>query len=60
MESFLRGKNGVKTFFTDAEGHVTEEMTQPPVKGANVVLTIDAGLQKVAQDALKKTLLSNS
>lgn len=60
MESFLRGKNGVKTFYTDAEGHVTEEMTKPPVKGANVVLTIDAGLQKVAQDALKKTLLSNS
>lgn len=60
MESFLRGQKGNKTFKTDAEGHVTEEITQQPVKGGNVVLTIDAGLQKVAQDALKKILLSNT
>lgn len=60
MESFLRGQNGTKSFYTDAEGNITEEMTQEPVKGGNVVLTIDAGLQKVAQDALRKTLLSNA
>lgn len=59
MESYLRGRNGVKSFFTDAEGHVNEEITEEPVKGGNVVLTIDSGLQKVAQDALRKTLLSN-
>ena len=60
MESYLRGQSGVKSFYTDAEGHVSEMVTKEPVKGANVVLTIDSGLQKVAQDALKKTLLSNT
>ena len=52
MESQLRGTNGVKTIITDAEGNKSEEYTVMPEQGNTVILTIDRGLQKVAQDAL--------
>lgn len=52
MESYLRGKNGVKTITTDAEGNKTETYTEMPEQGNTVVLTIRRDLQKVAQDAL--------
>ncbi len=52
MESYLRGKNGVKTITTDAEGNKTETYTEMPEQGNTVVLTISRDLQKVAQDAL--------
>ena len=54
MESYLRGTNGVMTITTDAKGNKTETYTTEPVPGNNVILTIDAGVQKVAQDALKE------
>ena len=52
MESYLRGKNGVKTITTDADGNKTETYTEMPEQGNTVVLTISRDLQKVAQDAL--------
>ena len=52
MESYLRGKNGVKTITTDADGNKTETYTEMPEQGNTVVLTIRRDLQKVAQDAL--------
>ena len=52
MESYLRGKNGVKTITTDAEGNKTETYTQMPEQGNTVILTISRDLQKAAQDAL--------
>lgn len=52
MESYLRGKNGVKTITTDADGNKTETYTQMPEQGNTVILTIRRDLQKVAQDAL--------
>ena len=52
MESYLRGTNGVKTITTDADGNKTEEYTTEPIPGNTVVLTIDKGIQKVAQKAL--------
>ena len=52
MESYLRGKNGVKTITTDAEGNKSEEYTVMPEQGNTVILTIDRDVQKVAQEAL--------
>ncbi len=56
MEDYLKGTDGQKTVYTDSEGNRTEEITQPAKQGNTVVLTIDAGMQKVAQDALKQAL----
>ena len=53
LEDALRGKSGIRTLIKDELGNVLEEEeTQSPVPGNNVVLTIDADLQKVAQQAL--------
>ncbi len=52
MESYLRGKNGIKTITTDADGNKTEEYTLMPEQGNTVILTIDKDIQKVTQDAL--------
>lgn len=53
LEDALRGKSGIRTLIKDEYGNVLEEEeTQSPVPGNNVVLTIDADLQKVAQEAL--------
>lgn len=52
MESQLRGKNGVKTITTDADGNKSEVYTEMPQQGNTVILTISRDLQKVAQDAL--------
>lgn len=54
MEDYLKGSNGEKTVTTAADGTVTTEFTKELVNGNNIVLTIDAGMQKVLQDALKK------
>lgn len=54
MEKYLRGKNGVKTITTDAQGNKTEEYTTEPEQGDTVILTIRRDLQKVAQDALEE------
>lgn len=56
MEDTLRGSSGVKTITTDADGNKTSEYTTPPVPGNTVQLTIDSGLQKVAQNALEKRI----
>ncbi|MEI6577864.1 MAG: penicillin-binding transpeptidase domain-containing protein [Eubacteriales bacterium] len=58
MEKYLRGKDGVKTVSTDSNGNITSEVTTPPVQGNTIVLTIDAKLQKVTQDALREVLLA--
>ena len=52
METQLRGKNGVKTITTDADGNKSEEYTLLPEQGNTVILTIDRDLQMVAQKAL--------
>lgn len=54
FESYLRGKNGVRTITMDASGDViSSEDTVEAVAGNTVVLTIDKELQKVAYDALE-------
>lgn len=60
-ENYLRGKKGVERYAVDARGEQLDDETaraliegdpvKPPVPGANLVLTIDAGLQRVAEQA---------
>lgn len=56
MEKYLKGTDGEKTVFTDGNGNRTTEVTTEPIPGNTVVLTIDAGLQKVAADSLEQAL----
>lgn len=60
MEKYLRGENGVATIYTDADGNTTTKVTTQPVQGNTVVLTIDAPLQRVAQNALRDALINYS
>ncbi len=53
-EDYLKGKRGEKTVYSTSTGEVSSVITTEPVQGNTVTLTIDAGLQKVAQDALQK------
>lgn len=57
MESNLRGQKGIKTISVDNEGNVSSKFTLVPKQGNSVILTIDSGLQRVAQNALEKRIL---
>lgn len=59
MESYLRGKNGIKTVVSESDGSVTEEYLVKPQQGNTVVTTIDPGLQKAALQALQDMLADN-
>lgn len=59
MESELRGKNGIRTVSTNADGTVTEDYPVKPVQGNTVVTTINKKLQQVAFKALKEMLEEN-
>ncbi len=53
FETYLHGKDGIRTIVEDAYGNVVEEyVSREPEAGANVYLTIDIELQKTAEDAL--------
>lgn len=57
LEEYLRGKNGVRQIDMDVNGTTTGEyIAEEAVAGADVVLTIDANLQKVTEDRLKETI----
>lgn len=54
LESELRGKRGVRTITRSADGlSVSDQVTQEPVAGKSVMLTIDSGYQSLLQDLLK-------
>lgn len=57
MENYLRGEKGIKTISIDENNNVTGDFTVNPKQGGNVVLTIESGLQRVAQNALQKRIL---
>ena len=57
-EDELRGTNGVLTTVTNSDGSKTTEVTTKPVNGNNVILTIDADLQKTVQDVLSSKINS--
>lgn len=52
MEDTLRGKNGIMTTVTNADGTKTRTVTTEPQNGENVVLTINADFQKQTQNIL--------
>lgn len=56
MESYLRGTKGIKSITVDSENNVTSEFVKNPKPGAAVYLTIDSGLQRVAQNSLQKRI----
>ena len=57
FEKYLRGTNGIRQIDMDVNGNITGEyITQEPVVGADVQLTIDADIQSVAEQALKSDI----
>jgi len=57
-DKYLRGASGKQTVEINAKGTVTRVVdTIDPAPGADVVLSLDANVQKVAEDALKKAIL---
>lgn len=57
FESYLRGENGSKQTDMSIDGTKTGEyVTQEAIQGHNVMLTIDANLQQVAEKSLKNNL----
>lgn len=57
FENFLKGKDGTKQIDMAVDGSATEEyITEDAVQGSDVILTIDANLQKVTEDALAENI----
>lgn len=57
LEEYLRGKNGIKQIDMAVNGTTTGEyISEEAVAGADVVLTIDANLQKITENALKANI----
>lgn len=57
MEKYLKGKDGEATVYTDEYGNNTTAVTTEPSQGNTVILTIDSGMQSVAQKGLEEALL---
>ncbi len=57
LETYLRGQKGIKTVSVDNANNVTTEYSLLPRQGNTVTLTIDSGLQRVAQNALATRIL---
>jgi len=56
-EDALRGQPGVNKLQVDSKGRVLSTLgAQPPVQGHDVVLTIDANVQKLAEESLAQGL----
>ncbi|HEX2864834.1 MAG TPA: penicillin-binding transpeptidase domain-containing protein [Deinococcales bacterium] len=55
FEKYLRGRNGFKYIEVDSQGHaVNERIEQEAIPGHTVTLSINARLQKAAEDAIEK------
>lgn len=56
-EEYLKGKNGTRQIDMSVDGTATDEyIAKEAIAGSNVVLTIDANLQKVAESSLKANI----
>ncbi len=54
MDEYLRGKPGVRYLRKNAKGTIEGVLREdPPEQGANVLLTIDARIQSIAEEALR-------
>ena len=57
LEDYLKGTDGVKQVDMTVDGAITSEyISEEAVAGSDVILTIDANLQKVAEEALAKNI----
>lgn len=57
LEDYLKGKNGIRQIDMSVDGTITSEyISEEAVAGADVILTVDANLQKIAEKALKKNI----
>lgn len=57
FEDYLKGTDGVRLIDMDIDGNITAEyIQQEAVAGADITLTIDAGLQRVTENALKDNI----
>lgn len=57
FEEYLKGKNGTKQIDMAVDGTTTAEyVAQEAIAGSDIVLTIDANLQKTAEDALASNI----
>ncbi len=57
FEKYLKGTNGVKQIDMNVDGTTTNEyISKEAISGSNVVLTIDAKLQAVTEEALKNNI----
>lgn len=57
FENYLKGEDGELTYYFDKSGKVAfTEVTKASTQGDTVFLTLDAKLQKVAQDALAENI----
>ena len=57
FERYLKGKNGIRQIDMDVNGNITGEyITEEPVVGADVQLTIDSKIQSVAEESLKQDI----
>ncbi len=57
MEEYLKGKNGIRQIDMAVDGSITDEyVTEEAIAGADVILTLDANLQKVTEDTLKNSI----
>ena len=58
MEETLRGKNGIMTTVTNADGTKNRIVTTEPENGGNVILTFNADFQKQVQNILNSRIES--
>ncbi len=57
FEKYLRGVDGKEEIEMSVDGTVTgNSVTQDAIQGSSIVLTLDAKLQKVTEDALKNNI----
>lgn len=57
FEKYLKGTDGIKQIDMAVDGTITDEsVAEEAIGGSDVVLTIDANLQKVTEEALKKNI----
>ncbi len=57
FEEYLKGKNGTKQIDMAVDGTTTAEyVSEEAIAGSDIVLTIDANLQKIAENALASNI----
>lgn len=57
FEKYLKGKNGVKQIDMSVDGEIVSEyVSEEATQGSDVVLTIDANLQSITEQALENTI----